>query len=175
MFPRWACPVTTRFNSCTMEQFIFIYFVTWCNIQNRTCALWCNYMKTNFPKLRLRQLDTALERWRSADLPPRPPAGWIRAIRDGLGMSATYLAGRLGVATSTVTRLEQSEADETISLATLRRASRCPRLRTALRPGAQAIARSHPRGTSHDAGPRANGSHQSHHGTGSPGHLPRSA
>ena len=78
-------------------------------------------MKTNFPKLRLRQLDTALERWRSADLPPRPPAGWIRAIRDGLGMSATYLAGSLGVATSTVTRLEQSEADETISLATLRR------------------------------------------------------
>ncbi len=80
-------------------------------------------MKTNFPKLRLRQLDAALERWRRADLPPRPPSGWIRAIRDGLGMSATYLAGRLGVATSTVTRLEQSEADETISLATLRRAA----------------------------------------------------
>ena len=80
-------------------------------------------MKTNFPKLRLRQLDAALERWRSADLPPRPPSGWIRAIRDGLGMSATYLASRLGVATSTVTRLESSEADETISLATLRRAA----------------------------------------------------
>ena len=80
-------------------------------------------MKTNFPKLRLRQLDAALERWRSADLPPRPPSGWIRAIRDGLGMSATYLASRLSVATSTVIRLESSEADETISLATLRRAA----------------------------------------------------
>jgi len=80
-------------------------------------------MKTNFPQLRLRQLDAALERWRSADLPPRPPSGWIRAIRDGLGMSATYLASRLGVATSTVTRLESSEADETISLSTLRRAA----------------------------------------------------
>jgi predicted DNA-binding mobile mystery protein A len=80
-------------------------------------------MKTSFPQLRLRQLDAALERWRSADLPPRPPSGWIRAIRDGLGMSATYLASRLGVATSTVTRLESSEADETISLSTLRRAA----------------------------------------------------
>jgi predicted DNA-binding mobile mystery protein A len=38
-------------------------------------------------------------------------------------MSATYLASRLGVAPSTVTRLETSEADETISLATLRRAA----------------------------------------------------
>lgn len=80
-------------------------------------------MKANFPELRLRQLDAALERWRSADLAPRPPTGWIRAIRDGLGMSATYLASRLGVATSTVTRLESSEADETISLASLRRAA----------------------------------------------------
>jgi predicted DNA-binding mobile mystery protein A len=80
-------------------------------------------MKTNFPKLRLRQLDAALTRWRSADLPPCPPSGWIRAIREGLGMTATFLAGRLEVATSTVTRLEQSEADETISLATLRRAA----------------------------------------------------
>ena len=80
-------------------------------------------MKTNFPQLKLRQLDAALNRWRSADLPPRPPSGWIKAIREGLGMTATHLAGRLGVTTSTVTRLETSEADDTISLATLRRAA----------------------------------------------------
>jgi len=80
-------------------------------------------MKTNFPQLKLRQLDTALNRWRSADLPPRPPSGWVKAIREALGMTATHLAGRLGVTTSTVTRLETSEADDTISLATLRRAA----------------------------------------------------
>ncbi|MDP2829039.1 MAG: mobile mystery protein A [Sulfuricellaceae bacterium] len=80
-------------------------------------------MKSNFPQLKLRQLDATLNRWRSADLPPRPPSGWIKAIREGLGMTATHLAGRLGVATSTVTRLETSEADDTISLATLRRAA----------------------------------------------------
>ena len=80
-------------------------------------------MKTNFSELKLRQLDAALDCWRSADLPPRPPSGWIKAIREGLGMAATHLAARLGVTTSTVTRLETSEADDTISLATWRRAA----------------------------------------------------
>lgn len=80
-------------------------------------------MKAGFSELKLRQLDAALTRWRSADLPPRPSSGWIKAIREGLGMAATHLAHRLGVATSTVTRLEGSEADDTITLATLRRAA----------------------------------------------------
>lgn len=80
-------------------------------------------MKTNFSLLKLRQLDSALSRWRSADLPPRPPSGWVKAIREALGMSATHLAGRLGVTPSTLTRLETSEADDTISLGTLRRAA----------------------------------------------------
>ncbi len=38
-------------------------------------------------------------------------------------MTATHIANCLGVTTSTVTRLEASEADDTISLATLRRAA----------------------------------------------------
>jgi predicted DNA-binding mobile mystery protein A len=80
-------------------------------------------MKTGFSELKLRQLDAHLERWRSADLPPRPSSGWIKAIREGLGMAATHLAARLGVTPSTVTRLETSEADDAISLATLRRAA----------------------------------------------------
>lgn len=80
-------------------------------------------MKSNFSELKLRQLDTTLNRWRSADLPPRPPSGWIKAIRESLGMAAAHLATRLGVTTSTVTRLETSEADDTISLGTLRRAA----------------------------------------------------
>jgi len=80
-------------------------------------------MKPNFSDLKLQQLDAALARWRSADLPTRPPSGWLKAIREALGMPATQLAKRLGVVTSTATRLEASEADDTISLATLRRAA----------------------------------------------------
>ncbi|MCM8614223.1 mobile mystery protein A [Accumulibacter sp.] len=80
-------------------------------------------MKAHFSDLKLRQLDASLTTWRNAKLPPRPTSGWIKAIREGLGMAATHLAARLGVTTSTVTRLETSEADDTISLATLRRAA----------------------------------------------------
>ncbi|QDX81834.1 transcriptional regulator [Denitratisoma sp. DHT3] len=80
-------------------------------------------MGSNFTELKLRQLDAMLSRWRAADLPPRPPSGWLKAIREALGMTATHLAHKLGVSTSTVTRLETSEADDAISLGTLRRAA----------------------------------------------------
>lgn len=78
-------------------------------------------MKPGFAQLKLHQLDATLSRWRAADLPPRPPSGWLKAIREALGMTATHLAKKLGVATSSVTRLEISEADDTISLGSLRR------------------------------------------------------
>lgn len=80
-------------------------------------------MESNFAELKLRQLDATLSRWRAVDLPPRPPSGWLKVIREALGMTATYQAKMLGVTTSTVTRLETSEADDTISLNTLRRAA----------------------------------------------------
>lgn len=80
-------------------------------------------MESGFSGLKLRQLDAALNRWRSADLPPRPASGWLKAIREALGMTATQLAERLDVTLSTVTRLETSEADDTIRLSTLRRAA----------------------------------------------------
>lgn len=78
-------------------------------------------MKANFSELKRSQVDAALARWRGADLPRRPSSGWIKAIREGLGMTASYLAHRLGVSVPTVVRLERSEAEDRISLATLRR------------------------------------------------------
>ena len=80
-------------------------------------------MKLRFKDLKKRQLDAGLTRWRSAELPARPPSGWIKAIREALGMPAAHLAKRLGLVPSTVLRLETSEADETISLGSLRRAA----------------------------------------------------
>lgn len=50
-----------------------------------------------------------------------PVRGWIKAIREGLGMSSEQLAKRLGVKQPSVVALEQSEAKGTIALATLRR------------------------------------------------------
>jgi len=80
-------------------------------------------MKSRFKDLKQRQLDSILACWRSAELPARPPSGWIKAIREALGMSAAYMAKRMGVAQSTAHRLETSEADDTITLGSLRRAA----------------------------------------------------
>jgi predicted DNA-binding mobile mystery protein A len=51
----------------------------------------------------------------------QPVRGWIKAIREALGMTAAQLAKRLGVTQPSVVALEQSEAKGTIELATLRR------------------------------------------------------
>lgn len=56
-----------------------------------------------------------------ADALAPPGGGWIRTIRNALGMSATQLARRLGVAQPTLTKLEQSEAAGRIQLDSLRR------------------------------------------------------
>jgi predicted DNA-binding mobile mystery protein A len=53
----------------------------------------------------------------------RPPKGWLRAIRDALGMTTAQYAGRLGVSQPRISALEKSEMDETVTLATLRRAA----------------------------------------------------
>jgi predicted DNA-binding mobile mystery protein A len=50
-----------------------------------------------------------------------PVRGWIKAIRDALGMSTAQLAKRLGVSQPSVVLMEQSEAKGTIEVATLRR------------------------------------------------------
>ena len=53
----------------------------------------------------------------------RPAGGWIRALRDALGMTAEQLGERMGVSQPTVQGLEASEAEDTIQLKTLRRAA----------------------------------------------------
>lgn len=71
----------------------------------------------------IRHLDA-----RFADLRPlaaihRPPKGWIRAIRDALGMTTAQLAKRLGVSQPRVVELEQSEVSGSVTLHTLQRAA----------------------------------------------------
>jgi|AntRauTorcE11897_2_1112592.scaffolds.fasta_scaffold25586_2 predicted DNA-binding mobile mystery protein A len=52
-----------------------------------------------------------------------PPRGWVRAIRDALGMSTRELASRLGTTSSYVSKLEANEASAAITLGTLQRAA----------------------------------------------------
>jgi predicted DNA-binding mobile mystery protein A len=68
-------------------------------------------------------LDRHFDEWQPLRGLARPPRGWVRAVREALGMSAAALAARLGTTAGAVTRLEQSEAADRIRLDTLRRAA----------------------------------------------------
>ena len=52
-----------------------------------------------------------------------PPKGWVRAIRDALGMSGAQLGRRMGVKAQSVSDIEKSEASGAIQLKTLRKAA----------------------------------------------------
>jgi predicted DNA-binding mobile mystery protein A len=67
------------------------------------------------------RLDKRFEIMRPVNRFAPPVRGWIKAIREGLGMSAAQLAKRLGIKQPSVFDLEQSEMKGTIELATLRR------------------------------------------------------
>lgn len=69
------------------------------------------------------RLDQRLSSLQHPDHLQPPPKGWIRAIRDAIGMTGTQLAKRLGVRPQTVEDLEKAEANGTITLHTLRRAA----------------------------------------------------
>ena len=72
-------------------------------------------------ELRLAQMDAVLQEAARLPLPQRPAAGWLRAIRDALGMTSAALAARLQITSSGVRKLEQAEVSDAITLATLRR------------------------------------------------------
>jgi predicted DNA-binding mobile mystery protein A len=70
--------------------------------------------------LALKHLDEQLAPWRA--LPYlRPRAGWLRAIREALGMTVRQFAKAVGVAPSTAQAAERAEAKGDITLSTLTR------------------------------------------------------
>ena len=71
-----------------------------------------------------RQLDKRLSPLRDTQSLARPPRGWIRAIREALGMTSKQLGMRLGVSQPRATKIEQAEREGAITLDTLRRAAR---------------------------------------------------
>src|SRR5437868_10148392 len=67
------------------------------------------------------RLDDRFKEMPSSLRQPQPGRGWIKAIREALGMTAEQLGKRLGVKQPSVVAMEQSEAKGSIELATLRR------------------------------------------------------
>ncbi len=71
-----------------------------------------------------RQLDKRLKSLKNNDSFARPPRGWIKAIREALGMTTAQLARRLGVSQPRAVAIEKAEAGSAITLDTLERAAR---------------------------------------------------
>ena len=71
-----------------------------------------------------RQLDKRLDALRAAKIgAQRPPRGWIKAIREALGITTRQLATRIGVGQSRVVDIEKAEVTGSITLGSLQRAA----------------------------------------------------
>lgn len=85
------------------------------------------YILTNMPgkyqKTVLDQLDASLLRYTLLREASPPQKGWIKAVRNALGMSGRQLGKRLGVSRMRVATMEQAEATGATTLKTLRRAA----------------------------------------------------
>jgi predicted DNA-binding mobile mystery protein A len=77
-------------------------------------------MKAKHKKLAREQLDATLKRFEPLKTLVPPGKGWIRAIRDALGMTGKQLAIRLNVNKQRVSRIEQDENLGKVKLETLR-------------------------------------------------------
>jgi predicted DNA-binding mobile mystery protein A len=70
-----------------------------------------------------RQLDKRLNSLRNSESLTRPSRGWVRAIREALGITTAQLARRIGVSQPRAVAIEKGEADGSITLDSLERAA----------------------------------------------------
>jgi predicted DNA-binding mobile mystery protein A len=71
----------------------------------------------------IRHLDKRFASLGSLATLQRPPKGWLRAIRDALGMTTAQFGKRLGVSQPRIVELEKSEQNGSVTLNTLQRAA----------------------------------------------------
>ena len=71
----------------------------------------------------IRHLDGRFNALRPLLSSARPSRGWVRAVRNALGMTTKQLAQRIGVSQSRIPELEQAEVNGNITLKSLERAA----------------------------------------------------
>lgn len=71
----------------------------------------------------IRHLDKRLSTLRPLMGSARPPKGWLRAVRDALGMTTAQLARRIGVTQPRIVELEKAEVSGAVTLNSLQRAA----------------------------------------------------
>lgn len=85
-------------------------------------------LNKNGKKIRREQIDRVLAESGIRHVQP-PHHGWIRDVRDALGMSAQQLANRMGVSQPTVAKMEQAETSGAVTVGSLQRAAAAMRCR----------------------------------------------
>lgn len=76
-------------------------------------------MGQEYAKLQLKQTEELVQPFRRFARAQTPRGGWVRAIREALGMSAKQLGARVHVTRQTIENLERSEAEGKITLDSL--------------------------------------------------------
>lgn len=72
-------------------------------------------------KLLREQLDKKLAKFKPVLNTPMPKGGWVKTIREALGMSTYDLANKTDLDQSRISRIESSEANQEIKLSTLKK------------------------------------------------------
>lgn len=80
-------------------------------------------MQTKHRRIMREQLDKTFENLSSMRGLHRPVKGWLRSIREALGMSGRQLADRIGVSQPRVVQMEKDELSGALTLKTLRQAA----------------------------------------------------
>jgi predicted DNA-binding mobile mystery protein A len=78
-------------------------------------------MKSEFRDLRLKQLAASLDKFPTAKQTARPVRGWLRAVREALGVSQQEVAIGAKVKRQSIVGFEKAEASDRITLRNLRR------------------------------------------------------
>jgi predicted DNA-binding mobile mystery protein A len=78
-------------------------------------------MKTEYNGLRRSQLTRRLSSFDAAKTEVRPPQGWLRSVRESLGLTLTDVGGFAGLPRQRIQQLELAEANDKITLHNLRR------------------------------------------------------
>jgi predicted DNA-binding mobile mystery protein A len=78
-------------------------------------------MKLEYRDLRLKQLAATLDTFTDAKQTARPVRGWLRALREALGVSQQEVANAAKVKRQSIIGFEEAEASDRITLRNLRR------------------------------------------------------
>lgn len=77
-------------------------------------------MMNRLHELQIRRMDRVLEEFKPLSERRTPPSGWLKTVRETLGMSIRQLAERTGLSKTSVASAEKSEEKGAIQMDTLR-------------------------------------------------------